>query len=170
MPNFRRLGELAKRLTCLLPTRQRVAVSAELVTRLSCPQGRSAPLMAAIAVFLHALTRGWADEECSLAAEMIFRVFDTDGHVTELLNPGYVLGSRPQQELTARNFLFSVFHQEVAGREQRQLWLRALVKEASPQGGEVARLLLLLSSPAREDALLQGVQWIDHVSASNYNL
>ena len=102
MPNFRRLGELAKLLTCLLPTRQRVAVSAELVTRLSCPQGRSAPLMAAIAVFLHALTRGWADEECSLAAEMIFRVFDTDGRVTELLNPGYVLGSRPQQELTAR--------------------------------------------------------------------
>ena len=129
--------------------------------------------MAAIAVFLHALTRGWADEECSQAAEMIFREFDTDGRVTELLSPGYVLGSRPQQELAARNFLYFVFHHEVPGREQRQLWLRALVREASHEGCQVARLarlLLLVSSPAREDALLQGVQWIDHVSAWNYNL
>ena len=33
--NFRRLGELAKRLTCLLPTKERVKVSAQLVGRLS---------------------------------------------------------------------------------------------------------------------------------------
>ena len=153
MPNFRRLGELAKRLTCLLPTRQRVAVSAELVTRLSFPQGRSAPLMAAIAVFLHALTRGWEDEECSLAARMIFREFDTDGRVTELLSPGYVLGSRPQQELAARNFLYFVFHLEVPGREQRQLWLRALVREASHEGCQVARVASRLLHPQHLDGI-----------------
>ena len=163
--NFRRLGELAKRLTCLLPTRQRVAMAMELVTRFSCPQGGSAPLMAAIAVFLHALTRGWADEECSLAAEMIFRVFDTDGHVTELLSPGYGLGSRPQQELAARNFLYSVFHHEVPVG-QRQLWLRALVRETCKLGTH--RLLLLLGTRAREntDFQLQRVDWHYYVSVT----
>ena len=173
--NFHHLGELAKRLTCLLPTRQRVAVSAELVTRLSCPQGGSAPLMAAIAVFLHALTRGWADEECSLAAETIFSVFDTDGQVTELLSPLYVLGSRPQQELVARNFLYSVFHHEVPCG-QRQLWLRVLVREASTLGRQgrraTGRLILLLSTPAREDTEpeLQHIDWRHFVSLISVSL
>ena len=56
--NFRRLGELAKRLTCLLPTRERVRLSAQLVGRLTYQEGSAAPLMSAIGVFIHALVRG----------------------------------------------------------------------------------------------------------------
>ena len=170
--NFRQLGELAKHMTCLLPTVERVEVSCELVSRLSCPQGGSGPLMAALGHFLHTLLRGWADDECSVAATVIFRLFDYCVAVTGLLGPDYRLGSRLEQEMLVRSFLYSVFHREVMGRDgeevrqQQRLWLRSLLLAASPerQSGEVGRVLLLLSSPAREDVWQYGVQWLDHVS------
>ena len=91
--------------------------------------------------------------------------------ISDLLKDEYILGSRVRQELLARSFLYSVFHQEVApgvnsaeGRRQQRLWIRQLVTFACPPGINqvvgVARLLLLMTTPARE----QGVQWSDHVS------
>ena len=169
--NFRRLGELAKRATCLLPTGERVLVGLGLLGRLSCPLGGSAPLMAALGIFLHTLVRGWADDECAEAAAVIYRLFDLRHEVTELLRPEYLLGSRVEEELLARNFLSAVFHHQVAAgapaelRLRRRLWLRALVAAVSGAGGSTARLLLLMTSPAREGAVQHGVQWADHEEA-----
>ena len=170
--NFRRLGELAKRLTCLLPTKERVKVSAQVIGRLSYQEGSAAPLMSAIGVFIHALIRGWKDVECRSAAEAILQMFNAEEEqLSELLTEEYILGSRVRQELLTRSFLFSVFHQEVApgvnraeGRRQQRLWIRYLITFACPPGKNrvvgVARLLLLMTTPARG----QGVQWVDHVS------
>ena len=126
-------------LTCLLPTVERVTVSTELVSRLSCLQGGSGPLMSVIGVFFHTLVRGWADDECSLAANVILRLFDNVLSLTELLSSHYTLGSRPDQEILARNFLGSVFCHEVIGRNmqevrhQQRIWLRALVLAVSSE-------------------------------------
>ena len=170
--NFRRLGELAKRLTCLLPTKERVKVSAQFVGRLSVQEGSAAPLMSAIGVFIHALVRGWEDLECRSAADAILQMFNAEKQqLSELLKEEYILGSRVNQELLARSFLYSVFHQEVAPgvnraevRRQQRLWIRYLVTFSCPPGRNqvvgMARLLLLMTTPARD----QGVQWVDHVS------
>ena len=169
--NFRLLGELAKRATCLLPTRERVRVSMGLLGRLSCPWGGSAPLMAALGIFFHTLVRGWADDECAEAAAVVYRLFDVRHEVTELLRSEYVLGTRVEDELLARNFLSSVFDHQVAAatpaelRLRRRQWLRALVATISGAGGSTARLLLLMTSPAREGAVQHGVQWADHEEA-----
>jgi len=171
--NFRRLGELAKRLTCLLPTKERVKVSAQLVGRLSYQESGAAPLMSAIGVFIHALVRGWEDLECCSAVDAILQMFNAEEEqLSELLTDDYILGSRVRQELLARSFLYSVFHQEVAPgvnraetRRQQRLWIRHLVTFSCPPGRNqvvgVARLLLLMTTPARE----QGVQWSDHEEA-----
>ena len=170
--NFRRLGELAKRLTCLLPTKERVKASAQLVERLFYQEGSAAPLMSALGTFIHALVRGWEDLECRSAVEVILQLFNVEEEqLSELLMEEYILGSRVRQELLARSFLYSVFHQEVAPgvngaevRRQQRLWIRYLVTFSCPPGRNqvvgVARLLLLMTTPARE----QGVQWSDHVS------
>ena len=175
--NFRRLGELAKRLTCLLPTKERVKVSAKFVGRLTYQEGSAAPLMSAIGVFIHALMRGWEDVECRSAADAILQMFNAgEEQLSELLTEEYILGSRMRQELLTRSFLYSVFHQEVApgvnraeGRRQQRLWIRYLVTFACPPGRNqavaVARLLLLMTTPARD----QGVQWVDHVSPPYHN-
>jgi len=171
--NFRRLGELVKRLTCLLPTKERVKVSAQVIGRLSYQEGSAAPLMSAIGVFIHALIRGWKDVECRSAAEAILQMFNAEEEqLSELLTEEYILGSRVRQELLTRSFLYSVFHQEVApgvnraeGRRQQRLWIRYLVTFACPPGRNrvvgVARLLLLMTTPARG----LGVQWVDHEEA-----
>ena len=171
--NFRRLGELAKRLTCLLPTRERVRLSAQLVGRLTYQEGTAGPLMSAIGVFIHALVRGWADAECGVAAEVVLQMFDAEEQVSELLAEEYILGSRVRQELLARSFLYSVFYGEVAPGvnkaetiRQQRLWLRSLISSFCPPGRNqvvaAARILLLMTTPARD----QGVQWADHVGIS----
>ena len=170
--NFRRLGELAKRLTCLLPTRERVRLSAQLVGRLTYQEGSAGPLMSAIGVFIHSLVRGWADAECAVAAEVVLQMFDAEEQLSELLADEYILGSRVRQELLARSFLYSVFHTEVARGmnkaetiRQQRLWLRCLISSCPPGRNQVvaaARILLLMTTPARD----QGVQWADHVGIS----
>ena len=172
--NFRRLGELAKRLTCLLPTRERVRLSAQLVGRLTYQEWSAgpSPLMSAIGVFFHSLVRGWADAECAVAAEVVLQMFDAEEQLSELLADEYILGSRVRQELLARSFLYSVFHTEVAPGmnkaetiRQQRLWLRSLISSCPPGRNQVvaaARILLLMTTPARD----QGVQWVDHVGIS----
>ena len=79
-----------------------------------------------------------------------------------------------------RNFLFSVFYKEVPS-EQRILWLESLLLPAtSPirNSSTMSKVLLLISSPAKDEELQFGVQWEDHeeaipasyaVASSRYN-
>ena len=92
---FRQLEVLAKH----LPTVEHFEVSCELLSQLSCPQGGSGLHMAALGYFLHTLVHGWADDDCSMAATIIFCLFDSGLLVTELLAPDYRLESRPEKEM-----------------------------------------------------------------------
>jgi len=94
--NFRRLGELAKRLTCLFFTRERVRPSAQLVERLTFQLESARPLMPAIGVFIHALVRGWADAWCVVTAEVVLQMFDAEAnfatgspYISVVSSPGF---------------------------------------------------------------------------------
>ena len=116
--NFKLLGTLLKKMTCLLPTRERIMTSTKLMSRLSpCSAfSPSSHIMSLCGVFLHQIVRGWTDEEVSHAAQLIFLTFNSGegGCVSSLLAPNYILGSRPAMEMHVRNFLSSVFFKETA--------------------------------------------------------
>ena len=82
------------------------------------------------------------------------------------MEPSYHLGSRPEMEMHVRNFLSSVFFKEVAFGQER-LWLETLLLQVSPMRdiSTMSRVLLLISSPAKEQDWQFGVQWADHVEA-----
>eukprot|EP00092_Neocalanus_flemingeri_P015145 GFUD01016362.1.p1 GENE.GFUD01016362.1~~GFUD01016362.1.p1 ORF type:complete len:470 (-),score=202.14 GFUD01016362.1:265-1485(-) len=169
--NFRQLGVTVKKMTCLLPTRERVMLSTQVMSRL-CPCSSLSPtsqLMSLCGVFLHQLVDGWTDEECVLAAGLVFSTFNSGGAggaVSAVVAPSYQLGSRPELEMHVRNFLASVFYKEVASGQQR-LWLETLLLQTSPERNSLtmSRVMLLISSPAREEDWQFGVLWADHVEA-----
>jgi hypothetical protein len=97
----------------------------------------------------------------------VFSTFNSGGAVTAVVSPLHHLGYRPELEMHVRNFLSSVFYKEV-DFEQRRLWLETLLLETSPTRdiSTMSRILLLISSPAREEGWQFGVQWADHVEAT----
>ena len=169
--NFRHLGIMVKKLTCLLSTRERLGMSTQLMSRLSpcTSMSASSQMMSLCGVFLHQVVQGWTDEEVILAAQLVFHTFNSggeDGCVSTILAPGYQLGSRPDKEMHVRSFLYSVFYREaVLGQEG--LWLETLLVQSSSRMdvATMSRVLLLLSSPAKEEDWQFGVQWADHVEA-----
>ena len=83
-----------------------------------------------------------------------------------VMAPSYHLGSRPEMEMHVRNFLSSVFFKEVAFGQER-LWLETLLLQVSPMRDipTMSRVLLLITSPDKDQDLQFGVQWADHVNA-----
>ena len=171
--NFKQLGILVKKMTCLLPTRERIVLCTRLMARLSpCTvMSPTSTIMSLCGTFIHQIVRGWADKEVVLAARLVFLTFNSgdEGCVSSILAPGYPLGSRPDTEMHVRNFLSSVFYKEVAFG-QEHLWLEALLYQScsavnNSDTSMISRVLLLMSSPAKEESLQFGVQWEDHVEA-----
>ena len=129
----------------------------------------SSHMMSLCGVFLHQIVRGWTDEEVTHAAQLIFHAFNSGeegGFVSSLLSPDYILGSRPDMEMYVRNFLSSIFYKEAA-YGQEHLWLETLLHQSRSlvNISNMSRLLLLMSSPSKNDAWQFGVQWVDHVEA-----
>ena len=117
--NFRQLGIMVKKMTCLFTTRERVMVSTQLMSRLSpCSSlSPSSHMMSLCGVFLHQIVKGWTDEEVVLTARLVFNTFNSggsEGPVAAVMAPSYHLGSRPEMEMHVRNFLSPVFFEEVA--------------------------------------------------------
>jgi len=168
--NFKQLGTLIKKMTCLLPTRERVIQSTKLMSRLSpcSSMSRSSDMMSLCGIYLHQIVKGWTDNEVLLAAQLIYLTFNggNEGCVSIILAPGYILGSRPDVEMHVRNFLSSVFYKEAASG-QKSLWLETLLHQTGSifNISVLARVLLLMSSPAKEEGWQFGVQWPDHVEA-----
>ena len=82
------------------------------------------------------------------------------------MTPAYHLGYRPEMEMLVRNFLSSVFYKEVAfGKERR--WLETLLLQVSPMRDipTMSRMLLFISSLAKEEDWQFGVQRADHLEA-----
>ena len=169
--NFGTLGIFLKKLTCLLPTTERVILSIKLMSRLSpcTAMSPSSHMMSLCGVFLHQIVRGWADQEVVTAARLVFLKFNSGeegGCVNSILAPGYHLGSRPDVEMHVRNFLASVFYKEAAFG-QEGLWLETLLHQSGSMvdTSVMSKVLLLISSPAKEEEWHFGVQWADHVEA-----
>ena len=168
--NFKMLGILLKKMTCLLPTTERVRLSTKLMSRLSpcSTMSPSTNIMSLCGVFLHQIVRGWTDGEVILAAQLILHTFNSgeEGCLSSILAPDYTLGSRPDIEMHVRNFLSSVFYKEAAFG-QEHLWLETLLHQSSSfvNDSNMSRVLLLMSSPAKNETWQFGVQWADHVEA-----
>ena len=168
--NFKLLGTLVKKMTCLLPTRERIMMSTKLMSRLSpCSAlSPSSHMMSLCGIFLHQIVRGWTDEEVTFAAQLIFLTFNggEEACVSSILTSEYILGSRPDMEMHVRNFLSSVFYKEAAFG-QEHLWFETLLHQSSSlvNISNMSRLLLLMSSPAKNEVWQFGVQWADHVEA-----
>jgi len=89
--NFRRLGELAKRLTG-----ERVRPSAQLVERLTFQLESARPLMPAIGVFIHALAARRMPGVLLLPAEVVLQMFDAEAnfatgspYISVVSSPGF---------------------------------------------------------------------------------
>ena len=169
--NFKQLGEMMKKLTCLNTTTERVMMSAQLMARLCpcSPWNPTSKIMSLCGVFFHKLVDGWTDEECILAARIVFSTYNSGeagGPVSTVLSPHYQLGSWPALEMHVRNFLASVFFKEVESCHL-PLWVDSLLLLVCPErdGFTMSRVLLLISSPAKEVDWQFGVHWADHVEA-----
>jgi hypothetical protein len=82
------------------------------------------------------------------------------------MTPAYHLGYRPEMEMLVRNFLSSVFYKEVAFGQERR-WLETLLLQVSPMRDipTMSRMLLFISSLAKEEDWQFGVQRADHLEA-----
>jgi len=166
--NFFQLGIFFKKLSCLMPTVERISLCIKIMRRISPIDTTRPPthMMPYCGAFFRKLTKGWADEEIVFAAELIYDSFNCDGHVSMIMSPEYILGSQPDVEMYVRSFLTSVFFKEVEFGQEK-LWFSILLKKVSPSNNVeyVSRLLLLLSSPIKELSFNYGIQWSDHVEA-----
>lgn len=83
-----------------------------------------------------------------------------------VMTPAYHLGYRPEMEMLVRNFLSSVFYKEVAFGQERR-WLETLLLQVSPMRDipTMSRMLLFISSLAKEEDWQFGVQRADHLEA-----
>jgi len=165
--DFRKLGSVIKKLSCLLPTSERLKISIQLMTRLS-PSSQlytSSKTYSLCGIFFHQVFRGWTDEELTQAGHMLYDSFTSSGIMAVMMEAQYRLGSIPEMEMEARNFLLSLYVNEVP-YGQEELWLRILLLRVSPSLDVlvISKLLLLLGSPVKE-GIQFGVQWIDHSEA-----
>merc|ERR1719334_2693458 len=109
---FRRLGLMIKRLTCLLPTRDRINLCSEILSFLADSGARHAVHRLG-AVCLHQLVKGWAECELCLTAAHVLLQFNSDLRVSRELSLTYQLGSNPDLEASVSMFLRSAFWVEV---------------------------------------------------------
>ena len=152
--NFRLLGFLLKKMTCLLPTVKKIRMFTQLMSKIDPCSARADRLMMSLrGVALHKLVEGWKEEEVIYAAELVLHTLLSDqaGSLTSIMAPDYMLGSLPDFEIHVSNFLLNIFVNEVKF-EQLTLWIDTLVTAA---GVMLPRLLLVLTAP---------VQWEDHVT------
>ena len=125
--DFRKLGSVIKKLSCLLPTAERLKISIQLMIRLS-PSSQlytSSKTYGLCGIFFHRVFRGWTDEELTQAGNMLYDSFTSSGIMAAMMAAQYSLGSIPEMEMEARNFLLSVYVNEVP-YGQEELWLRIL--------------------------------------------
>ena len=69
-------------------------------------------------------------------------------------------------EICYRQYWFSIFHLEV--RDSEEVWLESLLRQTAGNNVKLmARVLLIMATPAKEDITLPsyGLQWSDHMEA-----
>ena len=169
---FVKLGLALKKLTCLMPTVDRIEFLCLLLSRLDFKVIQDGHMVQNKLVFswigalLHTFVLGWADKECQKASSLLVMNMRERGELSTLLDEDYELGDYPELEIFYRQYWVLVFRREV--RAEGQVWLDSLLQQTSAGNNKmVARVLLIMSSPANEDIdhVSFGIHWTDHLEA-----
>ena len=169
---FELLGQVVKKLTCLKPTVERISYLSSLASRLDFEvvqeshMVKNRTLFGWIGTLLHSFVRGWVDRECERASSLLVTNMKEEGDLATLLAEAYSPGTRLSLEICYRQYWFSIYHAEV--RDSHQVWLESLLRQTAGNNTKVmARVLLIMATPAKEDTTLPsyGLQWSDHLEA-----
>ena len=167
------LGHVVKKLTCLKPTVERITYLCSLVSRLDFEVTqqeshlvKNRTLFGWIGTLLHSFVRGWVDRECERASSLLVTNMKEKGDLASLLKEDYIPGTRVNLEVCCRQYWFNIYHAEV--RDSHQVWLDSLLCQTAGKNTKLmARVLLIMATPAKEDLTLPsyGLQWSDHMEA-----
>ena len=169
---FVELGLALKQLTILLPTMERMEHLGSILSRLELLMVQDSLLTSNRIIFswvgaaLTTFVLGWTKRDCVLACRFLVNKMKEEG-LNTLLQFDYTLGENKGLEILYRLYWIIVFHREVEGPQQ-QLWLDTLLSEVAGANNRLAaRVLLIMSTPAREDVskVSYGILWTDHVEA-----
>ena len=166
------LGRGLKKLTCLMPTVERISFLCSLISRLDFEVTQEShfvknkTLFVWIGALFHTFVRGWVDRECERASSLLVSDMRERGDLNTLLEEDYIPGSRLALETCYRQYWFTLYHAEVG--ESHGLWLDCLLQQTAGNKTKLmARVLLIMATPAKEDMALPsyGLQWADHMEA-----
>ena len=169
---FVELGLALKQLTILLPTMERMEHLGSILSRLELlmvqdsSQTSNRIIFSWVGAALTTFVLGWTKRDCVLACRFLVDKMKEEG-LNTLLQYDYTLGENKGLEILYRLYWIIVFHREVEGPQQ-QLWLDTLLSEVAGANNRLAaRVLLIMSTPAREDVSKEsyGILWTDHVEA-----
>ena len=151
-----------KKLTSLMPTVYRIEFLSTLLSRLELIIDFEIELVFSwMGALLHTFVLGWADKECQKASSLLVKNMREKGELSTLLDEDYELGDCPELEIFYRLYWVHVFLRE--SRAEKQVWFESLLWQTSAGNSKmVARVLLIMSSPANESS---GIQWTDHTEA-----
>ena len=176
---FELLGRVVKKLTCLMPTVERITFLCSLISRVDFEVTQEShfvknrTLFAWIGTLLHSFVRGWVDRECERASSLLVTNMREKGDLDTLLKVDYIPGTRLSLEICYRQYWVNLYHSEVT--DSHQVWLEFLLRQTAGDNTKLmARVLLIMATPAKEDITLPsyGLQWSDHMEAipANWNV
>ena len=169
---FELLGRVVKRLTCLMPTVERITYLCSLISRVDFEViqesqfVKNKTLFGWIGILLHSFVRGWVDRECERASSLLVTNMRKEGSLNTLLAEDYIPSTKPSLEICYRQYWFSLYHLEV--RDSQEIWLESLLRQTAGNNCKLmSRVLLIMATPAEEDLNLAsyGLQWTDHLEA-----
>ena len=163
---FVELGLALKKLTCLMPTVDRIEFLFALISRLDFEDGQIELAFSWMGALFHTFVLGWADKECREASSLLVMNMREKGELSTLLDEDYDPGDCPELEILYRQYWVNVFLRE--SRAEEQVLFESLLWQTSAGNNKmVARVLLIMSSPANEDIdhVSFGIHWTDHLEA-----
>ena len=166
------LGRVLKKLTCLMPTVERITFLCSLISRVDFEVTqedhfvKNKTLFSWIGILLHTFVRGWVDRGGERASSLLVSNMREKGDLNILLAEDYIPGSRLSLEVCYRQYWFTLYHAEVC--ESHQVWLDCLLQQTAGNNSKLlARVLLIMATPVKEDISQPsyGLQWSDHLEA-----
>ena len=169
---FTQLGLAFKRMTVLMDSRTRVALSCDFLSRLEVElladktMVQSRQLAAWCGVFYHKLIQGWDSREIFLSMEVLINHVRKH-KLEDILDESFTLGSCPGAEIFYKHLFSYIFYKEVPPDQQDTMLGFLLYWICDEDDAKVAKVLLLMSTQSKEDIghWQFGIQWNDHTEA-----
>ncbi|XP_064455449.1 F-box only protein 47-like [Ornithodoros turicata] len=145
------LGILMKRVTCLYPTKERLNLMVNFITKYIPAPCLSSDLKQwhLFGRFLFAAIAGWDDDECSRVYEALISYTAAGGRINTCVYAAP--GKYVKEEITLRNLVTTIVFNQTAGYE-RALWIYLFLKP-HPIACK-AQLLFILCGPSCQHGVL----------------